>query len=74
MSTPRLAEPDEVEWNTPFDRPEVDDLFTLDTCPQPLGHIRELLGLAPHEERRLPPLLSDEPLAPASAGRAPAYA
>ncbi len=65
MSTARLAEPDEVEWNTPFDRPEVDDLYRLDTCPRPLGRIRELLGLAPRDERRLLPLLTDDPLPPA---------
>jgi L-ascorbate metabolism protein UlaG (beta-lactamase superfamily) len=64
MSTPRVAGPDDVEWNTPFDRPEVDNLFQLDTCPQPLGHIRELLGLAPQDEPRLLPFLSDRPLAP----------
>lgn len=64
MSTPRLAEPDDVEWNTAFGRPEVDDLFQIDTCPQPLGHIRELLGLAPRDDPRLLPFLSDWPLAP----------
>ncbi len=64
MSTPRLGGPDDVEWNTPFDTLEVGDLYKLDACPQPLGHIRELLGLTLHDERRLTPLLSDEPLAP----------
>ncbi|MGQ0593713.1 MAG: MBL fold metallo-hydrolase [Gammaproteobacteria bacterium] len=63
MSTPRLAGPGDIEWIMPFDAPEVDELYALDVRPQPLGHIREVLGVTRDDGVRLPPLLSSEPLA-----------
>ncbi len=60
MSTPRLAAAQDIEWNSPFDNPRIDELFSLDTCPQPLKHICELLSLGPQDESRLLPLLSCE--------------
>jgi len=44
MSTPRLAESNQIEWEVPFDKALVDEFFRLNTTPQPLGYIRELLG------------------------------
>ncbi len=61
MSTPRLPEPQEIEWAVPFASDRIDELFGLDAVARPLGEIRELLGLAPADDRRLLELLSDEP-------------
>lgn len=58
MSTPRLSADDEIEWNIPFDSPLVDELFKLEHTPQPLGYIRELLGLTADDDARLLPLLT----------------
>ena len=62
MNTPRLPQAGEIHWTIPFASPEVDELFRLDTTPQPLGHIRELLGLDAAAEDSLLPLLSTDPL------------
>jgi L-ascorbate metabolism protein UlaG (beta-lactamase superfamily) len=58
MSTPRLPERDKIEWSVPFDSPDIDELFTLDRAPKPLGHIREMLGRPQDEDELLLPLLS----------------
>lgn len=62
MNTPRLPQTGEIHWNVPFDSPQVDQLFELDVRPQPLGHIRELLGLPAAAENSLLPLLTEKPL------------
>ncbi len=64
MSTPRLPADDEIEWNIPFDSPLVDELFKLEHTPQPLGYIRELLGLSAADDRRLLPLLTTGEITP----------
>lgn len=58
MSTPRLPDPQAVEWSKPFDSDELDDLFALDETAQPLGAIREILGMDVTEQHRLLPLLT----------------
>lgn len=58
MSTPRLLEDDQIDWAMPFDAPQVDEFFKLDSSPKPLGYIREILGLDVSEDRRLLPMLS----------------
>jgi L-ascorbate metabolism protein UlaG (beta-lactamase superfamily) len=63
MSTPRLPEAGLIDWELPFESPEVDEFFKLQVKPQPLGYIRELLGLRPADEELLRPLLSTEPVA-----------
>lgn len=60
MSTPRLPESDEIEWSVPFDNPAVDEFFRLNTTPQPLGYIRELLGVSPANDELLLSFLSEE--------------
>jgi L-ascorbate metabolism protein UlaG (beta-lactamase superfamily) len=45
FSTPRLPSAGELDWQVPFNDPRVDALFALDTNPQPLAKIRELLGV-----------------------------
>jgi L-ascorbate metabolism protein UlaG (beta-lactamase superfamily) len=60
MSTPRLLNEGEIEWTIPFEDGWVDELFRLDICPQPLGQIREILGLDARDEDRLLPFLSSE--------------
>lgn len=61
LSTPRLPEPSHIDWHVSFDDARVDEFFQLDRRPQPLGRIRELLGLGPADDERLLPLLSSEP-------------
>jgi L-ascorbate metabolism protein UlaG (beta-lactamase superfamily) len=61
MSTPRLLEGDQIDWQVPFGDPRVDELFRLDLAPRPLSYIRELLGTSPAEDGRLLPLLSRAP-------------
>lgn len=63
MNTPRLRADGDVEWELPFARPELDELFRLDLEARPLGEILELLGLAAADAGRLLPLLSAEPVA-----------
>lgn len=62
MSTPRLPEAGLIDWELPFESAEVDELFKLQVKPQPLGYVRELLGLRPADEELLRPLLSTEPV------------
>jgi L-ascorbate metabolism protein UlaG (beta-lactamase superfamily) len=64
MNTPRLRQEGDVDWLVPFERPEVDELFKLDSSPRELGYIRELLGLGPTAEPGLLRLLVDQPVAP----------
>ena len=60
MSTPRLPQSDEIEWTVPFDNSAVDELFRLNTTPQSLGYIRELLGVSPANDELLLSFLSEE--------------
>lgn len=61
MSTPRLPEPSQIDWELPFRSESIDTLFGLDTRPLPLGEIRELFGLQVADEDRLMPLLTSKP-------------
>ena len=62
LSTPRLKDEDQLEWNIPFESTLVDELFRLDIEPQPLSRIRDLLHLNVDDDRVLLPLLSEEPV------------
>lgn len=55
MSTPRLDDPDAIDWAVPFASTEVDELFSLDVEPRTLSKIAD---------ERLLPLLDPEPVAP----------
>lgn len=59
MSTPRLVEEQQIAWDVPFRSPQVDELFALDDSPKPLGHVRELLGLRPADDRLLREMLTE---------------
>ncbi len=61
ISTPRVLNPGEIDWQVPFADPGLDELSRLDFEPQPVGHIRELLGLGAADDDRLLPLLTEEP-------------
>ncbi len=61
MSTPRLADADDIVWNIPFESSQIDELFRLDIEPQPLDTICNLLGLTSRDESRLLPFLSSAP-------------
>lgn len=60
MNTPRLSQTDQIDWSVPFDSPATDEFFKLESVAQPLGYIRELLGLHPSDESLLLPLLTEE--------------
>jgi L-ascorbate metabolism protein UlaG (beta-lactamase superfamily) len=62
MSTPRLPDNEQLDWRIPFEDWRVDELFKLDSKPQPLGYIREILNLGPSADRHLLQLLSAEPV------------
>lgn len=64
LSTPRLLNEGEMDWRVPFESAQIDELFRLERRPQPLGYIREALGLSDDESTRLEPMLSQEPLPP----------
>jgi L-ascorbate metabolism protein UlaG (beta-lactamase superfamily) len=57
LSTPRLPQPGQIDWQVPFADPLVDELFKLDTSPQPLHEIRQLLGSSVSDEQSLLRLL-----------------
>lgn len=59
MSTPRLLQTGQIDWAMPFDGPEVDEFFKLDSSPQPLGYVREILGLRESDEDLIRPMLSE---------------
>ena len=61
MSTPRLPDQDSIDWTLPFAKAEIDELFKLDSQPQSLSFIREILGLTSANEPKLLRLLSDQP-------------
>jgi len=61
LNTPRLLEEDQIDWQTPFDAPQVDQLFSLDTQPRSLDFICQILGLNDRSRRRLLPMLTETP-------------
>jgi L-ascorbate metabolism protein UlaG (beta-lactamase superfamily) len=61
MSTPRLPDQNSIEWTIPFNSAEIDELFKLDSQPQPLEHIREILGLTIADDHKLLPFLTEQP-------------
>lgn len=64
LSTPRLPQSNQIEWNVPFAAPELDELFKLEATPQPLERIREILGMTPGEDQLLPLLTQEVPARP----------
>ncbi|HZH78416.1 MAG TPA: MBL fold metallo-hydrolase [Archangium sp.] len=67
LTTPRLHEPGQLDWQVPFDDERLDKLFLLDLEPRPLGYVRELLGSAVKSDEEVLPLLSEAPLPPPAA-------
>jgi L-ascorbate metabolism protein UlaG (beta-lactamase superfamily) len=60
MSTPRLPDGGQIDWPVPFADPLADEFFKLDVEGQPLGRVRELLGLSLADDERLRQLLTEE--------------
>ncbi len=58
MSTPRLPDDTSISWQIPFADEAVDELFKLDTQPQSLSYIRNLLGLNTCDDEKLLGLLT----------------
>jgi L-ascorbate metabolism protein UlaG (beta-lactamase superfamily) len=62
MSTPRLPGEDGIAWHVPFSEQAINELFKLDSRPQPLDRIRDVLGLDAADDHKLIRLLTDKPL------------
>lgn len=60
MSTPRLLDDEQIDWTTPLASPDVDELFQLESRPQPLERIRDLLQLGPEMDENLSRFLTKE--------------
>jgi L-ascorbate metabolism protein UlaG (beta-lactamase superfamily) len=58
LNTPRLPGDNQLDWSVTFDAQELDEFFKLEFTPQPLGYLRELIGLRSEDEARLLPLLT----------------
>jgi len=57
MSTPRLREKGDLEWNVAFSDTRVNELFKTDINPAPLGRFREVLGISDRDAALLMTLL-----------------
>lgn len=66
MNTPRLDEGG-IDWELPFEDPDLDRLFDLERTPQALGSIMDLLGVGEDRKTELVALLSSD--SPPAAGR-----
>src|SRR5262249_47079927 len=64
MNTPRLVRDDEIDFARPFISSEADEFFKLDLTRQPLGYIREVLGLTQSRDDQLLKLLSTDEAQP----------
>ncbi|HEX8423133.1 MAG TPA: MBL fold metallo-hydrolase, partial [Pyrinomonadaceae bacterium] len=64
LSTPRLVGKDELDLPMRFDNPLIDEIFKLDSEPQTLDRIGEMLSLDADGIERLRPLLTQEPVRP----------
>jgi L-ascorbate metabolism protein UlaG (beta-lactamase superfamily) len=63
LNTPRLREAGQIDWQIPFDAPQVDQLFSLDTHPQSFDSICQILGLDDQSRACLMPMLTEDPRA-----------
>jgi L-ascorbate metabolism protein UlaG (beta-lactamase superfamily) len=61
LNTPRLMAEDQIHWQIPFDAPQVDQLFKLDTHSQPFDSICQILGVTGRSQERLRPMLTEQP-------------
>jgi L-ascorbate metabolism protein UlaG (beta-lactamase superfamily) len=64
LSTPHLLDDGEFDWRVSFESLQLDEFFKLETTPQPLGQILDMMGLEPGEAQRLLPMLSQDPVTP----------
>lgn len=61
LSTPRLEEPNVLHLEIPFDHKGIDQLARMKRIPQPLGPIKELLGITPAQEPLFGTLFTETP-------------
>jgi hypothetical protein len=61
LNTPRLFEKDQFDWGVSFNSPQVDELFRLDTHPQPLEAIGEILGVNDLSQEPFLPMFTERP-------------
>jgi L-ascorbate metabolism protein UlaG (beta-lactamase superfamily) len=64
LSTPRLANQEDVHLKTPFRHEGVDELFRMKRHPQTFGYIKERLELDDRQDDRFRRLLTTEPPEP----------
>ncbi len=58
LNTPRVEEPDQIEWRIPFDCEDIDQFFELDNQPRALGFVRDLTGASSDQDAILRSLLT----------------
>jgi L-ascorbate metabolism protein UlaG (beta-lactamase superfamily) len=61
LNTPRLVGEGQIDWQVPFDAPQVDQLFMLDTRPQPFDAICHILDLNDRSREHLASMLTEKP-------------
>jgi L-ascorbate metabolism protein UlaG (beta-lactamase superfamily) len=64
LSTPRLFEPNSVEWSIPFESDALDRLYAFRTEPCSFGELKELVGCVDDKDAVLRGLLTEEPPPP----------
>jgi L-ascorbate metabolism protein UlaG (beta-lactamase superfamily) len=64
LNTPRLIGENQIDWQSPFDAPQVDQLFMLDTHPRPLDAICETVGMNSQSQETLLAFLTEKPRTP----------
>jgi L-ascorbate metabolism protein UlaG (beta-lactamase superfamily) len=71
LSTPRLEEPNTLEWSLPFDSEELDQLYAVRTRPATFATIKELVGCPAEKDDLLRALLTADPPPPYSSYAGP---
>jgi len=64
LSTPRLAEPDVLHMDLPFDHPCIDELAKMKRSPQTLGFIKAICGISPAQEALFDTFFTETPPPP----------
>lgn len=64
LSTPRLAEPDVLHMDLPFDHPCIDELAKMKRSPQTLGFIKAICGIPPAQEALFDSFFTETPPPP----------
>ncbi len=61
LSTPRLPDDSHIDWQVPFESPDVDRLFAMRTAPARRSEISGLLGVSTQKEAFVSGLFTEQP-------------